>query len=74
MLESTAGDAPHVVSNVLINWPLHIVGGGASAADTVIEVHLLKCLSSDFRRVVAVHVRANSAVRMLLVLTCDVVL
>lgn len=40
LLESTAGDAPHVVSNVLINWPLHIVGGGATATDTVIEVHL----------------------------------
>ena len=39
LLESTAGDAPHVVSNVLINWPLHIVGGGATATDTVIEVH-----------------------------------
>lgn len=38
LLESTAGDAPHVVSDVLINWPLHIVGGGATAADTVVEV------------------------------------
>ena len=48
MLESTAGDVSHVVSNVLINWPLHIVGGGTSAADTVIEVHLLTYSNREF--------------------------
>lgn len=40
MLESTAGGEPHAVSDVLLNWPLHIVGGGASPVDTVIQVSI----------------------------------
>lgn len=28
--------APHEVNGVVISWPLHIVGGGASGADTVL--------------------------------------
>lgn len=38
LLEATADGEPHVVTDVLIKWPLHIVGGGMSPADTVIQV------------------------------------
>jgi hypothetical protein len=64
LLESTAGDAPHVVSNVLISWPLHIVGGGATAADTVIECGVGASAALDFRcsgKVANVTVRAARA-------------
>lgn len=64
LLEATADGEPHVVTDVLINWPLHIVGGGMSPADTVIQCGAGATAALDFHcsgKVANVTVRAARA-------------